>query len=324
MSAQQTYTVLSGGVGGAKLVLGLQEVLRNEQLDVIANTGDDFRHLGLTICPDIDTLLYTLSGNANPETGWGRRDERWVFMETLEQLGGETWFRLGDRDLATHITRQALLDSGLTLSEVTRQLATALRVDTRIHPMSDDPLRTRVVTADGELEFQDYFVRQRAEPVATGIHFAGADGAAMAPGAAAALTSADNAAIIISPSNPWLSIAPILAVPGLQSTLLNSSAPTIAVSPVVAGKAIKGPTAKLMRELGVRDGVLGIAEHYAGIIDALIIDRQDAEYEEAIKALGLRVGITDTVMKDLSDKTALAQFVIEFAATVAGRARGAA
>ena len=321
MNARTTYTVLSGGVGGAKLVLGLQECLAPGDVQVIANTGDDFVHLGLPVCPDIDTLLYTLSGEANSETGWGRRNESWAFMEALDQLGGETWFRLGDRDLATHIYRRALLDSGLTLSQATTRLAAALGVPTGIHPMTDQPVRTHVLTDDGELEFQDYFVRRQAEPVATGIRYAGAADATVAEPVAQTLRSADNAAIIISPSNPWLSIAPILAVPELQSSLLKSTVPVIAVSPVVAGKALKGPTAKLMRELGVRDGVLGIAEHYAGLIDGLIIDRQDAEYEPAITDLGLQVGVTNTVMNNLSDKIGLAHFVTEFAASVRGGPR---
>lgn len=321
MSKLPTYTVLSGGVGGAKLVLGLQEVLAPGQLEVIANTGDDFLHLGLPVCPDIDTLLYTLAGEANPATGWGRRDESWQFMDALEQLGGATWFRLGDRDLATHIYRRALLDSGLSLSAATQRLATALQVPTVVHPMTDARVSTVIDTADGPLDFQDYFVRQQAQPVATAIRFSGSDKAEPSDGALRALARPQLAAVIISPSNPWLSIAPLLAVAGLQSALLKTKVPVIAVSPIVGGKAVKGPTAKLMRELGIGEGVTGIAEHYRGLIDGLVIDRQDEQYAEAITKLGLRVAVTDTIMNKLADKIRLAEFVAEFAATVPGAAR---
>jgi len=316
MTQAPTYTVLSGGVGGAKLVLGLQEVLDAGQLQVIANTGDDFVHMGLPVCPDIDTLLYTLSGNANTDAGWGRSRESWHFMEALEQLGGETWFRLGDRDMATHVYRRALLDNGLNLSEATARLATALGVPSQIHPMSDTPVRTLIGTANGELEFQEYFVRQQARPVATSLRFAGSDVAAPSKGATQALEAQQLAAIIVSPSNPWLSIAPLLAIAELKSALLSTAVPVIAVSPIVGGKAIKGPTAKLMRELGVSSGVMGIAEHYCDLLDGLVIDHEDEQYKSAIETMGLHVTVTNTIMNNLSDKKQLALHVIDFASTL--------
>ncbi len=321
MSARTpAFSVLSGGVGGARLVLGLRDCLPAGALQVIVNTGDDFEHLGLPVCPDIDTVLYTLAGEANPETGWGRREESWHFMTAFEQLGGETWFRLGDRDLAMHIRRREMLDRGATLSATTAALAGALGIDTPVHPMSDQRVRTRIATHDGELDFQDYFVRRRAEPVATAIRYAGAASAAPAPGALAAITQPGLAGIIISPSNPWLSIDPMLAIEPLKSTILKSRAPVVAVSPIIAGRALKGPAAKLMEELGTLAGVVGIAEHYRGIIDGLVIDTQDAHHRDAIAKMGIQVAVTDTIMKDLQSKIRLAEFVTGFTRALGGAA----
>lgn len=311
----QKFVALSGGVGGAKLVLGLANVLLPEQLQVVANTGDDFDHLGLRICPDIDTLIYTLAELANPETGWGRNHESWDYMDALAALGGETWFQLGDRDLEMHIRRHELLTAGLTLSETTRRLATESGVSIAIHPMSDQPAATRIATADTELSFQDYFVRQRAQPVATAVHCAG-ENVAPGKGALEGLTDANLTGIIICPSNPWLSVAPILSVTGLRSSILKNKAPVTAVSPIVAGKAIKGPTAKLMNELGISTGVTGIAEYYRDIVDGLVIDQQDAHCKAAIEGMGIQVAVTDTIMNDLADKKRLARFVIDFSLTL--------
>lgn len=309
-----SYAVLSGGIGGAKLVLGLQQVLAAGQLQVIANTGDDFEHLGLPICPDIDTLIYSLAGVANPETGWGLRNESWQFMAALEALGGATWFRLGDRDLATHIRRRELLQRGRTLSEATTALRLALNVAVPIWPMSDAPVRTLVETTGGPLEFQDYFVRQQAQPVARGFHYSGSESARASGGALSALKAAGLAAIILTPSNPWLSIAPILSIADIQATITANAAPVIAVSPIVNGAAIKGPTAKLMRELGIEPSVDSIAMHYRDILDGLVIDTQDRARQDAIEAMGIRVYVTNTVMQSLADKAALAQHVVDFAA----------
>ena len=281
---------------------------------VIANTGDDFEHLGLPICPDLDTLIYTLAGAANPATGWGLRNETWHFMEALEALGGAAWFRLGDRDLATHLRRRELLQRGQTLSEVTTALRLAQNVNVPIWPMSDAPVRTIVETAAGPLDFQDYFVRQQAQPVAKGFRYSGGESARASGGTLKALKAAELGAIILSPSNPWLSIDPILSIGDIKATITAHSAPVIAVSPIVNGAAIKGPTAKLMRELGIEPSVVNIASHYRDIVDGLVIDTQDHALQDAIEAMGIRVYITNTVMQSLADKAALAQHVLDFAA----------
>jgi LPPG:FO 2-phospho-L-lactate transferase len=314
--ADLNYAVLSGGVGGAKLVLGLQQLLPASRLQVIANTGDDFEHLGLSICPDIDTLIYTLAGVANPETGWGLANESWNCMEQLEKLGGESWFRLGDTDLATHLQRRALLSSGFSLSEATSQLCEAFGVAVPVWPMSDQPVRTIVHTTEGSMEFQEYFVRRQAMPVATGFEYAGHASAAPSAGAISALQADHLGAIIVTPSNPWLSIDPILSLSDIRTALTAAAAPVIAVSPIVGGKAIKGPTAKLMRETGIDVSVLGIAEHYSAIIDGLVIDNQDNEHRAAIEAMGIQVEVANTIMTTLQDKTELAATVLRFAAAL--------
>jgi LPPG:FO 2-phospho-L-lactate transferase len=302
---------LSGGVGGAKLALGLYRVLPPDSLTVIVNTGDDFEHLGLTICPDIDTTLYTLAGLANPQLGWGRRDETWTLMRTLAALGGESWFRLGDADLALHVERTRRLRGGESLSEVLAALAARLEIRAAIVPMSDAAVRTRVTTADGELAFQEYFVRERCLPTVTAVKFAGADRARPSERARAALTDAAVAAIIICPSNPYLSIDPILAVPGFRELLQAARAPVIAVTPLVAGRAIKGPTAKIMAELGLQPCAATVAAHYAGLLDGFVLDAQDA----AVAPLaGAALHVTDTVMASLADRERLASEVLEFAA----------
>lgn len=319
-----SFVVLTGGIGGAKLVLGLQQAIAGDALDVIVNTGDDFEHLGLPICPDLDTLIYTLAGIVNPETGWGMADESWEFMAALEELNGDTWFRLGDRDLATHIKRGQLLASGNTLSAATRLLCEAAGLDINICPMSDDPVRTHINTGSEALEFQDYFVRKKAGPVARSISYAGSEEASASAGALAALNSEDLAAVFISPSNPWLSIDPILSLSDIESTIINNSAPVVAVSPIVGGNAIKGPTAKLMREFNLEVSALSIAEHYAGhcdaqgagLVDGFIIDRQDGSEREAIESLGMKVAITNTIMNTLDDKKALAEFALDFAGQI--------
>lgn len=312
------YVVLSGGVGGAKLVLGLQQVLRPEQLTVIANTGDDFEHLGLTICPDIDTLLYTLAGVADPHQGWGIKDETWQFMDRLEKLGGDTWFRLGDRDLATHLRRSQLLAEGCSLSEVTTSLRQAMDIAVKVWPMSDQPVRSRIHTADGTLDFQDYFVRQQAQPVARSIEYAGSENANTSPMVLAALRHPDLRAIIVTPSNPWLSIDPILSLSDIKSNINKTNVPVVGISPIVGGQAIKGPTAKLMREMNIEASVTSIAEHYADLLDGLLIDQVDASLGPAAEETGITVEISNTIMQSTQDKIALAQTVIEFAGRLAG------
>jgi LPPG:FO 2-phospho-L-lactate transferase len=314
-------TLLSGGVGGAKLALGLSRVLAPESLTIIANTGDDFRHLGLKICPDLDTLMYTLADLVNSETGWGRREETWRFMAALEQFGGETWFRLGDADLACHVERTRRLSAGDSLSEITQSFCARLGVGSRILPMSDEDVSTRVQTSGGELEFQDYFVRQRAQPALRAVRFDGASVARPAGGVLEALTRAT--AILIAPSNPYLSIDPILSVPGLRSRIAATResrlAPVVAVSPIVAGQALKGPTAKIMAEFGHSVGPVAIARHYAGLLDGIVVDDADAGQAAELRSLGVAVAATQTVMNSEGDKMALARFTLQFAETLQRR-----
>ena len=307
---------LCGGVGGAKLALGLYKHLAPGALSVAVNTGDDFEHLGLHISPDIDTVLYTLSGTDNPDTGWGRADETWTFMAALEALGGETWFRLGDGDLALHVERTRRLGAGESLSEVCAAFARRFGLDARILPMTGDPLRTVVHTPDGPLPFQHYFVRERCEPRVTGVTFDGAEAARPNPEILRALADPALGAVVICPSNPYLSIDPILAVPGMRIALGACPAPVVAVSPVVGGRAVKGPTAKIMAELGVPVTNAAIAAHYEGLIDGLVLDRADAA--EAA-ALGVPALVTETVMTSLEDRIALAAATLGFAAELDGR-----
>lgn len=267
---------LSGGVGGAKLALGLTRVLAPGELTLIANTGDDFRHLGLAISPDIDTLLYTLAGLADPERGWGRRDESWNFMDALAALGGETWFALGDRDLALHVERTRRLAAGESLSAITDAMRAALGIGARVLPMSDDPVCTRLRTAQGWIDFQDYFVRQRCEPAVHELRYDGAEVAQPTEAALRALRDPQLRAVVICPSNPMLSIEPILALPELREALRTCAAPVVAVSPLIGGQSLKGPTAKLMRELGAEVNAGGVATRYADIADVLLVDPMDA------------------------------------------------
>jgi LPPG:FO 2-phospho-L-lactate transferase len=303
---------LSGGVGGAKLALGLSRVLPEGSLTVIANTGDDFEHLGLAISPDIDTLLYTLAGLDNPATGWGRRDESWNFMVALEALGGETWFRLGDRDLATHIERTQRLRAGENLSQITDDFRRRFGIAARILPMTDDPVRTRVKTTDGWLDFQPYFVKHRCEPVISAIEFAGAADARPQPELLAALTDPALAAVIICPSNPFISIEPILALRGVRQALRDCAAPVIAVSPIINGRAVKGPTAKMMRELGIETSAAAVAHRYDELIDAYVVDHGDAA---SCAGLDCRVAAAKALMETLADRDDLARATMEAAAS---------
>jgi LPPG:FO 2-phospho-L-lactate transferase len=301
---------LAGGVGGAKLALGLSQTLPAAELTVAVNTADDFEHLGLAICPDLDTVMYTLAGIANPETGWGRRDETWTVMEALGKLGGATWFRLGDKDLATHIERTRRLRSGESLSSVMRDLGVRLGVKPAMVPMSDDPVRTMVMTADrGELAFQDWFVRLRCEPVVKSVRFAGADTARPHR----ALTQLEGLrGIVVCPSNPFVSVAPILAVPGVRAALDTAQAPRVAVTPIVGGQAIKGPAAKMLAELGHDVSALGVARYYRDWVDGFVLDAQDAGLAREIEALGLKVRVADTMMRNDEDKRRLAAQVLDF------------
>lgn len=298
---------LSGGVGGAKLALGLSRVLPRGSLTVIANTGDDFEHLGLHISPDLDTVMYTLAGLANPDTGWGRREESWGFMQALRTLGGETWFRLGDGDLATHVERTRRLRHGERLTRVAADFCTRLGVHSRVLPMSDDPVRTHVHTADTCLPFQEYFVRLACEPPVVGFTFAGAVAARVPGEVLAALADPALRAIIICPSNPFVSIDPILAVPGLRAALAAAVAPVLAVSPIVGERAVKGPTAKMMHELGLPVTAAAVAGHYGDLLDGYVLDRRDAEDARAVH---VPVTVTSTYMESLGDRERLARTVL--------------
>lgn len=309
---RRTYLALTGGVGGAKLGLGLARRLGPDALAFLVNTGDDFEHLGLHVSPDLDTLMYTLAGLANPETGWGRVGESWQFIESFERLGGAGWFKLGDRDLAVHVRRTQRLREGVPLSAVTRALNAALGVRHPIFPMSDAPVPTRVLTPAGPLMFQHYFVRERCAPAVTGFEFHGAAAARLVPEAAAWIADPALAGVVLCPSNPYVSIDPILAVPGLREGLAAAAAPIVAVSPIVAGLAIKGPTAKMMAELGVPNTALAVAAHYRDLLDGFIVDERDAALVGAIEALGIAAIAAPTVMVTLEDRTRLADITIRF------------
>lgn len=302
--------VLCGGVGGAKLLRGLYSLLPSGSLAVIVNTGDDFEHLGLHISPDIDTALYTLGGLAHPEQGWGRRDETWSFMAALEALGGETWFRLGDKDLALHVERTRRVGDGESLSVVTADFARRFGIEAGIIPMSDDPVATRVDTDEGELAFQDYFVRRRCAPRVRGLRYEGAERARLSEDARAAFASPDLEAIVIAPSNPWLSIDPLLAIPELRRAIENAKCPRIAVTPIIAGEAVKGPTAKIMTELGIPISPVSVAEHYRGLSSAFVLDRQDAVLADQLR---IPTQVTDTLMPTLEASERVARAVLTFA-----------
>ena len=367
MSDTRPVLALSGGIGGAKLALGLYRILPPDTLTIVANTGDDFEHLGLAISPDLDTLLYTLSGNDNPELGWGRRGETWTFMAALEALGGDTWFRLGDGDLATHVERTRRLRAGETLSHIMDDFRRHLGIAARLLPASDDPVRTRLHIvpnspnslrespsppfrgererpapkawegevgvagrsgiphltpalsaphetkaggegeAEGWLDFQDYFVRLRCEPVIDRIDFAGAAEARPHPEFLSVLAEPSLRAVVICPSNPFISIDPILAVPGVRAALRDCRAPVVAVSPIIGGKAVKGPTAKMMQELGLPVDAAAVARHYRDLLDFYIADEDDAA---AVAGLDIPVMLARTLMQSLADRETLARTVL--------------
>ena len=309
---------LSGGVGGAKLALGLSKCLSPEQLTIVANTADDFEHLGLSISPDLDTVMYTLADLSNKELGWGLAGESWNAMSALESLGGDTWFRLGDRDLATHLERSQRLKAGESLTEVTRYLCNRLNVEHPVIPMTNDPVRTRVKTHQGELAFQEYFVREQCQPEVTGFYFDGLEQAEANPLLQQLLSDAELEAIIICPSNPFVSVAPIIDLPGVREAIKASSAPVIAVSPIVAGIAIKGPTAKMMKELDMPSTALSVAGYYGDLLDGFVLDNSDHGLQSELQDQGMPVRVTATIMKSLQDRINLAEDVLAFAADLVG------
>jgi LPPG:FO 2-phospho-L-lactate transferase len=307
MSRNGPVLALSGGVGGAKLALGLYRVLPPDTLTVVANTGDDFEHLGLAISPDLDTLLYTLSGEANPELGWGRRDETWTFMAALERLGGENWFRLGDGDLATHIERTRRLAAGESLSAIIDDFRRHLGITARLLPMSDDAVRTRLETDQGWLDFQDYFVRLRCEPAVRRLEFPGSDTARPHPDLLAAFADPALRAVVMCPSNPFISIDPILSLPGVREALRDCRAPIVAVSPIIGGKAVKGPTAKMMEELGLSVDASAIARHYADFLNIYILDEAD---RDLIVDGDISTSFAKILMNTIEDREALARVAL--------------
>ncbi len=306
-TVHRRIVALAGGVGGAKLAHGLAQILPLEDLTIIVNTGDDFEHLGLYICPDLDTVCYTLAGLANPETGWGRVGETWQTISNIEKLGGPNWFRLGDQDMATHIERTRRLKEGQPLSQITRDFCAAWGVRHTVLPMSDQPVRTIVETDEGDLPFQEYFVHRGCQPRVKGFRFEGADSAEPTAGAREAIQSAE--AVVICPSNPWVSIDPILSLTPLPSPKERERGVVVAVSPILGGKTVKGPAAKMFAELGIEPSALAVAEHYENFLRGFVVDSVDSELANRIRIPTL---VTNTLMKSNPDRARLAQDVLNF------------
>jgi LPPG:FO 2-phospho-L-lactate transferase len=303
---------LAGGVGGAKLAHGLARLEGGEELTVVVNTGDDFVHLGLKICPDLDTVTYTLAGLANPETGWGRADETWSFIAALQELNGPTWFRLGDGDLATHVFRTHRLMAGHMLSAVTEEICESYDIQTQLLPMTDDTVNTIVQTVDGDLPFQEYFVARACQPVVEGFYFEGVEIAQPAPGVLESIYNAD--AVILCPSNPWVSLDPILAIPGIRDALMPKT--VIGVSPIIQGRALKGPAGKMFQELGIEPSAAAVAEHYQDLLTGFVLDIKDKDLAGEISNFGIEVKITDTMMTSDEKRLTLAEEILE---TIASR-----
>jgi LPPG:FO 2-phospho-L-lactate transferase len=299
---------LAGGVGGAKLAHGLQQVLPDDALTVIVNIGDDFEHFGLKICPDLDTVCYTLAGKANPKTGWGLETESWQTLSALAELGAPDWFSLGDRDLATHLERTRRLQLGESLSSITRAFCSSWGVPAVILPVTDHSVPTWVNTEQGELPFQVYFVEKRCEPAVTGFRFGDVNTAKPTPGACEALAKADL--VVICPSNPWVSIDPILAIPGIRESL--SAKTVVAVSPIIGGQAVKGPAAKMYTELGMVASTSAVAGHYKDLLAGFVLDQADKAAAAELRPDGLACLVTNTLMQSVSDRARLAEEVLAF------------
>jgi LPPG:FO 2-phospho-L-lactate transferase len=314
--ARSEVLAFSGGVGGAKLANGLANIVDGKSLTVVVNTGDDFEHLGLTVCPDIDSVLYALAGRNDAQRGWGRAGETWQFMHALRELTDQTWFQLGDRDLATHVYRSWRLRAGASLSAVTAEVCEKFGIRARVVPMSDDPVRTLVHTDEGVLDFQRYFVARRAEPRVAGFEFSGCERASLPAGSDAWLIPDRLAAIVICPSNPFVSIRPILAIDAWSRWLEARSCPVIAVSTFVGRQALKGPAAKMIRELGMEPTTLELVKLYGGLVDAWVVDDADAADVAAVEAAGVRCFAAATVMQEPDDQVRLARKVLEFAAII--------
>lgn len=298
---------LAGGVGGAKLVSGLAQVLEPRALKVVVNTGDDFWHLGLRICPDLDTVCYTLADLANKETGWGRADETWNVLAELKYFSHSDWFQLGDRDIAMHLFRTGMLAEAKTLTETTNEICRICGISTKVLPMTDDPVATTVITEGGELGFQEYFVKHRWQPVVKGFRFDGVETARPTNLVRTAIEQAD--CVILAPSNPWVSIGPILALPGLKDLLAKKL--VVAVSPIIGGQAVKGPAAKMFTEMGITPSALAVASQYKGVIQAFVLDHVDAGQVKEIETLGIQTYTTDIMMRDVTDRQRLAQELLD-------------
>jgi LPPG:FO 2-phospho-L-lactate transferase len=309
---QGKILAVTGGVGGAKLCLGLSQILSPQQVGFAVNVGDDFSHFGLHISPDIDTLTYTLSGLSNPETGWGRGGETWHFIEAMKQLGGDAWFNLGDADLALHVFRTERLRRGRSLSQVTAEIAKKVGIEHEVLPISDDPVPTIISTKEGELPFQEYFVKRRCEPEVNGFTFQNADDASISPALTRWLEDANLVGVVICPSNPYISIDPVLAAGGFGRLIKDLNVPVVAVSPIVHGAAIKGPTAKIMSELQIPNTAVAIAEHYKHLLTGFVIDETDDALAAKIQDMGLSTISAQTVMVTLGDKINLAKVVLDF------------
>ena len=312
---KRRVVVLAGGFGGARMAHGFALLGESVDLSVVINTGDDVEMHGLHVSPDLDTVMYTLAGLANDETGWGVRDETWSAAQMLERYGAPTWFRIGDRDLGTHVGRTKLLGDGRHLSEVLAVMTRALGVDARLLPMTDDRVRTHVRTADGWLGFQDYFVRRHHADDVLELRFEGIELSTPAPGVVEAIAAADL--IVVAPSNPFLSVAPILSVPGILAGLLAANAPVIGISPIIGQQAVRGPAAQIMRSLGTEPSAAGVARHYAhawpGLLDVLVIDQVDAAEAEAVNASGVRAHVAQTLIAEQKERRRLAQEILELA-----------
>ncbi len=308
--SKKKVVALSGGVGGAKLASGLSRIVEGDNLFIIANTGDDFEHLGFHISPDIDTLVYTLAGLNNEEVGWGRRGETWTFMQVLESLGGETWFRLGDGDLAMHVERTGRLGRGETLAQITDGIAKRLGIAAKILPMTNDRVRTRVKTDAGWIDFQEYFVKHQCRPTALDFAFEGASVATLNPEILELLADPELRAVIICPSNPYISIDPILSLPGMRDALARCAAPIVGVAPIIGGKAVKGPLAKIMNERGIEVSPVAVARHYRDFLDAFVVDHSDAS---AMAGIQIEIVAAQALMSTVMDKANLANAALRVA-----------
>nr|WP_274388284.1 2-phospho-L-lactate transferase [Salsipaludibacter albus] len=301
---------MAGGVGGSRLVAGLAAVLDPDQLTVVVNTGDDFEHLGVWIQPDVDTVLYRLAGVQHPEHGWGRADATWAVMDAVADLDGPTWFRLGDQDLATSLLRSQWRHDGVPLGEIVTRLADRLGVAPTVLPMSEDVVATRIHTVDGaDLAFQDWFVAHRAEPPVASLEFRGADVATAAPGVVEAIARADL--VLLAPSNPFLSIDPIRAIDDIRDALHHRSGPTVAVSPIVGGRALKGPAAQLLADFGLEVSAVGVADHLGDLLTGFVLDEVDADRVADVTRRGMQAWATDTVMVDASAQRRLATWLLD-------------